>query len=83
MTAYQVIPASVVAQVRNRYPRLDWPADRLAVGEAFIVPMNNGADPDGRPEAYLRVLADKLGRRLGRKFSCNKLDDGLAISRIA
>lgn len=83
MTAYQVIPASVVARPRNRYPRLDWPADRLAVGEAFIVPIRNGADFDGRSEAYLRVLADKIGRRLGRKFSCNKVDDGLAISRVA
>lgn len=83
MTKYPVIPSSAVARKQNRYPKLDWPTDRLAVGEAFIVPMSNGADMDGRSEAYLRVLADKIARRLGRKFSCNKLDDGLAISRVA
>jgi hypothetical protein len=65
------------------YPKLDWPIDRLDVGEAFIVPLSDGTDRDGRPEAYLRVLADKYGKRLFRKFSCNKLDGGLAISRIA
>lgn len=83
MTTYQIIPAAAVARMSTRYPKLDWPADRLAVGEAFIIPMAEGTDVDGRPEAYLRVLADKLGKRLGRKFSCNKVDDGLAISRIA
>jgi len=81
--AYQVIPASVVAKQRNSYPALDWPTDQLAVGDAFIVPLHNGADADGRSEAYLRVIADKIGRRSGRKFRCNKVDDGLAVSRIA
>lgn len=83
VTNYPVISHQAVLLRRNRYPKLEWPADRLAVGEAFIVPLFDGTDPDGRSEAYLRVLADKLGRRLGRKFSCNKLDDGLAVSRIA
>jgi len=83
MATYQVIPAAALSKARNRYPRIDWPADRLSVGEAFIVPIANGVDPDGRPEAYVRVIVDKLGRRLGRKFTCNKIDDGLAVSRIA
>ena len=83
MANYQIISANALSQPRNRYPRIDWPADRLALGEAFIVPMTNGVDSDGRSEAYLRVIADKLGRRLGRKFTCNKIDEGLAISRIA
>ena len=80
---YQVIPAASVTKPRNRYPRLQWPTDRLAVGEAFIVPLVNGVDPDGRPESYLRVLADKQGNRLGRKFSCSKTDAGLVVARIA
>jgi hypothetical protein len=84
MTTYQVISASAVSRTRNRYPKLAWPVDALAIGEAFIVPLRDGCDPDGRPEAYVRVLADKAARRLGRKFACNKVDgEGLAISRIA
>lgn len=83
MSTYAIIPSEAVAARSKRFPKLDWPADRLNVGEAFIVPMIDGSDLDGRSEAYLRVLADKIGKRLGRKFSCNKLDDGLAISRIA
>jgi len=83
MTAYTVIPSSVVDQMTNRYPKLEWPIASISVGEAFIVPLTDGADPDGRSEAYLRVLADKAGKRHGRKFSCRKTGDGLAISRIA
>ena len=83
MASYQVIPAVAVARARNTYPTLDWPADHLAIGQAFVIYLVDGCDSDGRSEAYLRVLAGKLGRRLGRKFSCNKIDDGLAISRIA
>ena len=55
----------------------------MEVGEAFVVPLANGKDPDGRPEAYLRVIADKHGRRYGMKFSCRKTPDGLAVHRIA
>jgi hypothetical protein len=83
MTAYAVIPSNMINRKINRYPKLQWPIDRIAVGEAFIVPITDGADPDGRPELYLRVLADKAGKRYGRKFSCRKTDDGMAISRIA
>jgi hypothetical protein len=53
------------------------------VGEAFIVPLDDGVAPDGRSEAYLRVLVNKAGNRLRRKFSCRKIDNGLAISRVA
>jgi hypothetical protein len=80
---YPVISARAVDYGRGRYPKIQWPADRLEVGEAFIIPMDDGRDPQGRSEAYLRVLADKLGKRLNRKFSCRKLDAGLAVSRIA
>lgn len=83
MDNYAVIPSSAVDRMTKRYPKLSWPIDRLAIGEAFIVPLRDGADPDGRPEAYLRVLADKLGKRYRRKFSCRKVPDGLAISRVA
>lgn len=83
VSQYRIIPTAAVATARNRYPDLKWPADRLAIGEAFIVPLFDGTDIDGRSEAYIRVLADKIGKRLGRKFSCNKVDEGMAISRTA
>jgi len=83
VTNYTVISSASVDRMTNRYPKLDWPIDRIEVGEAFIVPLRDGADPDGRSEAHLRVLANKAGNRLRRKFSCRKTGDGLAISRIA
>lgn len=84
MSPYQILSAPQLAShLRGRYPKLDWPIDQLLVGQAFIVPLADGRDPDGRPEAYLRVLADKAGKRLGRKFSCRKLDGGLAVTRTA
>ena len=55
----------------------------MEVGDAFVIPMVNGFDPDGRPEANLRVYANKHGQRLGRKFSCRKVEGGLAIIRTA
>lgn len=82
MSLYPVIPADAVLHATRRFPKLNWPVQSLAVGEAFIVPLTRGADPDGRSEAYLRVLANKAGTRLGRKFSCRKVDNGLAIARI-
>jgi hypothetical protein len=83
MTTYPVMPASAVPGLSGRYPKLTWPIDRIAVGEAFIVPLDDGVAPDGRSEAYLRVLVNKAGNRLRRKFSCRKIDNGLAISRVA
>ena len=66
-----------------RYPKLKWPIETIQVGEAFIVPLIDGADPDGRSEAHLRLMAHKAGALLRQKFSCHKTGDGLAISRIA
>ena len=83
MTNYPIYKASELVEGVTRFPKLNWPTDLIAVGEAFLVPLIDGVDPDGRSEAYLRVLADKHGKRLGRKFSCNKISAGLAISRIA
>lgn len=83
MATYQITTSAAVEGLSRRYPKLDWPIDGIAVGQAFIVPLRDGSDHDGRPEAYLRVLADKAGKRLGRKFSCRKIDGALAISRIA
>ena len=83
MSSYRIVPAMHVLRQNNRYPKLDWPVDQLQVGEAFIVPTENGKDPDGRPEAYIRVCADKCAVRLGIKLSCRKVDDGMAISRVA
>jgi hypothetical protein len=48
-----------------------------------VVALTDGVDADGRSEAYLRVIADKHGRRYGMKFSCRKTSDGLAVIRIA
>ncbi|MEN9860155.1 MAG: hypothetical protein RLZZ515_637 [Cyanobacteriota bacterium] len=78
---YQVISAFAAVTPRRR--KLDWPIDQLDVGQAFIVPMVDGTDPEGRPESYMRVIVSKQGARLKRTFACNKVQDGLAISRIA
>jgi len=83
MTTYQIVSISDLDKKQNTYPAINWPIDRLSVGEAFVVPLANGHDPDGRPEKHLRALALKAGQRLGRKFSCNKVQKGMAISRIA
>lgn len=80
---YRIIPASRIAPKRRRFPKLDWPAGRLEVGEAFIVPIENGRDPEGRTIGHLRVAAVHLGDRLGWRFSCSRVDGGLAISRVA
>jgi hypothetical protein len=83
MPNYPVIPAAAVDRMTIRYPKLNWPIESIEVGEAFIIPLTDGADPDGRSEAHLRVMATKAGTRLRQKFSCRKTGDGLAISRIA
>lgn len=83
MTTYQIVPISNLDKKQNSYPALNWPIDLLNVGEAFVVPLANGRDLDGRPEKHLRALALKTGQRLGRRFSCNKVQEGMAISRIA
>lgn len=83
MTTYQIVSTSDLDKKQNSYPTINWPIDRLSVGQAFIVPVANGRDADGRPEKHLRALALKAGQRLGRKFSCNKVQEGMAISRIA
>ena len=83
MANYPVIPAASVDRMTIRYPKLKWPIETIQVGEAFIVPLIDGADPDGRSEAHLRVMANKAGTRLRQKFSCRKTGDGLAITRIA
>ncbi len=83
MPLYQIVSEQDLGSHRRRYPKLDWPIDKLAVGQAFVVPLEDGRDADGRSDAYLRVLADKAGKQLGRKFSCNKVAGGLAITRTA
>jgi hypothetical protein len=83
MSSYRLISASALDHAARRYPPIDWPTKHLAVGEAFVVALTDGVDADGRSEAYLRVIADKHGRRYGMKFSCRKTTDGLAVIRIA
>ncbi len=80
---YPIIPADRVDVARQRFPKLAWPLDRLGVGQAFIVPIDNGRDPDGRPVAYLRVAVNRAANKLSRQFTCAAIDGGLAISRIA
>lgn len=83
MSDYQIISAEALSRVGGRFPKLKWPITDLAIGQAFIVPMQDGFDLDGRSDAYVRVLVWKAGQRLRRKFSCNKTAEGLAITRIA
>lgn len=60
-----------------------WPTPQLAVGEAFVIPMDGGIDPEGRTIEHVRVLVSRQAHRLGRRFSCRKTDDGLAVVRTA
>ena len=83
VTKYDLLSADALATAVRVSPRLNWPTDQMEVGDAFVIPMVNGFDPDGRPEANLRVYANKHGQRLGRKFSCRKVEGGLAIIRTA
>jgi len=80
---YPIISASELVRPRRSYPRLSWPIDQLQVGDAFVVPMVDGHDRDGRSEAYIRVLVGKAANRLFRRFAVNKHDGSLAISRTA
>ena len=83
MATYRLVSASSLEHSARRYPPIDWPTKHMSIGEAFMVPLRDGADAEGRPEAYLRVLADKHGKRYGMKFSCRKSEGGLAVIRIA
>jgi len=83
MTTYRLVSAASLDHSSRRYPPIDWPTKQMAMGEAFMIPLVDGADADGQPESYLRVLADKHGKRYGMKFSCRKSIDGLAVIRTA
>jgi hypothetical protein len=79
--SYQVIRPDQLSFAR--YPKHNWPLAQLAINEAFVIPMAEGVDIDGRSEAYIRTLIHKASQRIGRKLSCRKTEDGdLAIIRL-
>jgi hypothetical protein len=81
---FPVVSAAALSKVSGKYPPHHWPLDQLQPEQAFVIPMEQGRDPDGRTHQYVRVLVHKAGERLSRKFSVNKLKDGsLAVTRIA
>ena len=80
---YPVIPSSRVAVKRRRLPKLQWPLELLAPGQAFIVPISGGRDPEGRSVAHLRVAVTRAAERLDRRFTCAVVDGGLAVTRTA
>jgi hypothetical protein len=80
---YPIISAERVPRKRRRFPKLNWPLEHLDIGQAFVVPISKGRDPDGRSVSHLRVFVTRAAERLGRQFSCSLIDNGLAISRIA
>lgn len=80
---YPVIPSTRVAAKRRRFPKLQWPLEHLAPGQAFIVPITKGRDPEGRSVAHLRVAVTRAAERLDRTFTCSIVDGGLAVTRTA
>ena len=70
--------------LKRKRQKIDWPADKLAIGESFLIPLVNGVDPQGRHEDTVRALVVKFGKKLCRRFSCRKTEDGgLAVIRIS
>ncbi len=79
---YQIIRADSIP-TRSRRKVIDWPLEQLGVGDAFVVPMSNGRDKDGRCLSSIRVTANRFGQRLGCAFSVNVIDGGVKVSRTA
>ena len=78
-----IISADTI-RARSRYPDHSWPIEQLQPGQAFVIPMAEGRDQDGRSDAYIRTFIHKIGCRLGCKFSVQKVGvSGLAVTRIA
>lgn len=81
--SFPIVDASAVRN-RARYPHHSWPIEQIQPGQAFVIPMAEGQDQDGRTEPYIRTYVHKIGARLRRSFSVNKLNDGsLGVTRIA
>jgi hypothetical protein len=54
----------------------------LQPGEAFLIPLTEGRDPQGRREDNLRVMVSKAKARLARNFTCRKVQEGLMVIRV-
>jgi hypothetical protein len=81
--SFPIVDASSLGNCA-RYPRHSWPIEHIHPGQAFVIPMAEGEDQDGRSEPYIRTYIHKIGARLRKSFSVNKLSDGdLAVTRIA
>jgi hypothetical protein len=82
--SFPVVSSSAISKPRKRYPAPSWPIAELAISDAFVIPMKNRHDQDGRSEQYVRLVAWKIAERLGYQVSVNKLDNGdLAVTRVA
>jgi hypothetical protein len=72
-TVEQDVP--LPAAYRHRKARV-WPFGQMEVGDSFIV-----HDPDKWD--YTQQCASIYGKRLKRKFTTRKMEDGLRVWRIA
>jgi hypothetical protein len=61
---------------RHRRKASKWPFERMAIGDSFLV-----ADPAQWDRT--QQCASIYGRRLKRKFTTRKMDDGLRVWRVA
>lgn len=77
----EILKASALPPGTQRFPKHRWPLADLQPGDAFVIPMENSRDTDGRPEKYVRQLVWQAGQRLGYAFSCRKVEGGLAVIR--
>jgi hypothetical protein len=83
MTCFPIFDAKSLPTTRNKYPKPLWPVDTLQIGQAFLIPMENGVDADGRNEAYVRLCVSKAGTRLGHSFSVRQTaDKSLTVFRV-
>lgn len=57
--------------------RTSWPLAEMAVGDRIMICKGESGFSTARNYAYVR------GMKLGRKFSCNKTEGGLVITRTA
>ena len=80
---YEVFPAALMPTKRRSFSRPNWPTEDMHAGHAFFVPLVDDRDPDGRTSAYVRQIAHKQGKQMGRRFAVNVVEGGLMISRTS
>lgn len=77
----RIIAAAALPAGTQRFPKHNWPLAALEPGQAFVIPLQNNRDADGRSEKYVRQLVWQAAQRLGYTLCCRKVQGGLAVIR--